>query len=154
MWCRFSFYNGEAKRLDQLENADRRKKKIREDLAYLNANRLTLLKTGAYTPEAIVGEETRLNFELSSLQTAEQASDAAIRETVKDVVKLSELLKNAYLYYQIANPAEKDAIIREIFSELTLNGEALEYQCKKGFEPLKNRFVVESSSVEFRVEHP
>jgi site-specific DNA recombinase len=135
----------ESKRLDKLEDADRRKKKIREDLAYLNANRLTLLKTGAYTPEGIAAEETRLNFELSSLQTAGQASDVAIRETVKDVVKLSELLKNVAIYYQIAKPDEKDAIIKEIFSELTLDGKALDYQCKKGFEPLSSRFAPMSS---------
>ncbi len=135
----------EAKRLGELEDADRKKKKIREDLAYLNANRLTLLKTGAYTPESIVAEEARLNAELASLEVEKQESDVAIREMVDEVKKLSELLKNVAVYYKIANPPEKDAITREIFSELTLSGEALDYQCKKGFEPLKNRFQPMSS---------
>ena len=47
----------DIKRINQLEIKERRKKKIREDLAYLNFNRLDLLKSGAYTPEKFVAEE-------------------------------------------------------------------------------------------------
>jgi site-specific DNA recombinase len=131
----------EAKRLQELEANERKKKRIREDLAYLNANRLTLLKTGAYTPETIVAEETRLSLELSTLENLEKASDVAMQETVRDVVKLSELLRDVYFYYQNANPQEKEAITREIFSELTVLGETLDYKCTRGFQPLASRFV-------------
>ncbi len=131
----------EARRLNELETNERKKKKIREDLAYLNTNRISLLKTGVFTPEAMVEEERKLNLELSALQQYETSSDLAIRETVKAVVKLSELIKNLYLLYENANPHEKESIIKELFSELTINGEVLEYQCKKGLQPLANRFV-------------
>jgi DNA invertase Pin-like site-specific DNA recombinase len=131
----------EAKRLQKIEGSERKKKRIREDLAYLNANRLTLLKTGAYTPEMIVSEESRLGLELSSLEDLEKASDVAIQETARDAVKLSELLKGVYFYYENANPQEKEAITREIFSELTVQGETLDYKCTRGFQPLANRFV-------------
>jgi site-specific DNA recombinase len=133
----------EAKRHAEEEANERKKKRIREDLAYLNANRLTLLKTGAYTPEMIVSEEARLGLELSSLQDLDGASDVSMREAVRDTVKLSELLGGVYFYYKIANPQEKEDITKEIFSELTLQGETLEYKCTRGFQPLANRFVSE-----------
>ena len=131
----------DARRQSELEKGEHKKKKIREDLTYLNAHRLDLLKSGAYTPEGIVAEESKLNFELSSLQEAERVSDVAMRDTVRDVVKLSELIKNLYLLYENATPYEKEAIIKELFSELTINGETLQYQCTRGFQPLAHRFI-------------
>jgi DNA invertase Pin-like site-specific DNA recombinase len=131
----------DLKRMKQLEVGERRKKKIREDLAYLNANRLTLLKTGAYTPEKLASEETFLNIELNSLCEEEQVSDISMTETVNEVVKLSELLKNLHFYYVNALPREKEEIIREIFSELTINEDTLKYKCKNGFKALESRFV-------------
>jgi site-specific DNA recombinase len=123
----------ETERSSQFESSERRKRKIREDLAYLNSNRLMLLKTGAYTPERLVAEEATLNFELDTLKQEEDTSDLSIRETVREVVKLSELLKNAMSIYSFANPAEKDKIIRVIVSELALYENTLEYKCRKGF---------------------
>lgn len=131
----------ETKRLNQLDENDRKKKNVRESLAYLNANRLDLLKTGAYTPETIVAEEMKLDFELAALQDAETTSDVAMRETVREVVILSELAKEGSRYYSIANPKEKERIIRVFFSELIVNGETLEYKCKNGFKTLESRFA-------------
>jgi len=131
----------EAKRISKLEDAERRKRKLREDLAYLHANRLSLLRTGAFSAEALVAEESRLNSELDALCQEEQVSDASMRETVSDVVRLSELLKNGAEYYRSANPAEKDQIIRTVFSELTVSGNSLSYKCRKGFQALASRFV-------------
>jgi hypothetical protein len=131
----------DAQRLDQIESAERRKKRVREDLAYLNVNRLTLLKTGAYSAEKLVVEEATLNLELTALCDAEMASDVSMRETVNDAVRLSELLKNGYTYYSFANPEEKKKIIRVIFSELKLSGDTLDYQCRNGFQALASRFV-------------
>lgn len=131
----------EKRRMSLRAVNERKEKKIREDLAYLSANRLTLLKTGAYTPEMLVTEETRLNRDLSSLHAVENASAAAIQETVEDVVKLSELVNMVCFYYQEANPREKGDVARELFSELTLQGETLDYQCTRGFQILASRFV-------------
>jgi site-specific DNA recombinase len=131
----------DTKRVNQIELNERRKRKIREDLAYLNANRLMLLKSGAYTPEKLVAEETTLNHELVALSEAEIASDVSMQETIKDVVKLSELLENAAVVYSLAEPEEKEKIIRVIFSELTLSQNTLEYKCKKGFAALQSRFI-------------
>ena len=62
-------------------------------------------------------------------------------ETVNDVIKLSELLKNTLPYYSFANPNEKDKIIRVIFSELIVSDNTLQYKCKKGFQSLSSRFI-------------
>lgn len=131
----------ETKRLNQMETIDRQKKVIRESLAYLSTHRLDLLKARAYTPEQIVAKEDQLNRELKDLQSKEQTSDEAMRETVKDVTKLSELLKQGSIYYSLAHPREKDRIIRTIFSELTINGETLQFKCKNGFKTLEKRLA-------------
>ena len=143
----------ETERLAKLEKEERRKKKMREDLAYLGTNRLTLLRTGAYTPETLAREEARLNFELDALKDSEDASDVAMRETVKDVVKLSELLENVAVIYHSATPEGKERIIRVIFSELSLSGNTLQYKVKKGFEPLTMRFFPNYEPIAPRMEH-
>lgn len=131
----------DGQRMDRLEKRERRKKQLREELRYLDANRLPLLRAGAYTPDGIVAEATRLNGELTSLNEAEDVSDASMRETVADAIALSELLKDGADFYDLANPQEKDTITRIIFSELTLTGNRLDYRCKNGFLALQCRFV-------------
>lgn len=131
----------EAKRIGALEAAERRKKTIRENLAYLHANRLTMLRAGAYTAESFVDEERNLNTELEALKQDEDTSDVSMRETVRDIFKLSELLKSGLILYTAANPYEKERIIRIIFSELTLFENTLDYRCKNGFEALASRFL-------------
>lgn len=130
----------EEKRQKNLDKVERQKKKIREDLSYIRSNKLLLLKTGVYTPEGLLEEETKLNGELSKLQDEEQTSDLAMHETMKDIYKLSELVKNVVLYYEFAKPHEKEEIIRIIFSELYVSQNTLKYKVKKGFECFENRF--------------
>jgi site-specific DNA recombinase len=131
----------EEKRNKDIEKVERRKKKIREDLAYIRSNKLSLLKTGVYTPEALIEEESKLNEELTVLQGQEQASDVAMHETMKEVQKLSELVKNIVPYYKFATPTEKEKIVRIIFSELTVSENTLGYKCKNGFECFESRFA-------------
>ncbi|MFA5778429.1 MAG: recombinase family protein [Candidatus Paceibacterota bacterium] len=127
----------EEKRQKELNQIERRKRKIREDLAYLRENKLPLLRSAVYTPEGFLTEETKLNDELQNICKEENASDVAIHEVVKDIVFLSELLKDAYLYYSFAKPEEKKLIIQKIFSELTLSGDTLKYKCINGFKMLE-----------------
>ena len=131
--------NLEAKRQKDLEQIDREKRKLREDLAYLRENKLSLLKTTVYSPESLLAEESRLNKELHDLSGMEQASDKAIDEVVKDLIILSELLKDAYLCYFFAKPDEKKRIIQTVFSELYLSENSLEYKCKNGFRLLDRK---------------
>ena len=109
--------------------------------AYIHSNKLSLLKTGVYTPEALLEEEAKLNEELSSLQEEEQVSDIAMQETIKEIQILSELIKSLMSQYEVATPKEKETIIRIIFSELNVSQNVLNYKCKRGFECFENRFV-------------
>ena len=131
----------EYKRKILLEQSERRKKKIREDLSYVRENRIPLLKAGVYTPEAYVAEEQRLNIELASLQKEEQETDASTHEVIIEVIKLSELLQDAYLHYYIGNSRAKDVIMRSVFSELKFDGNILDYKCKNGFRALQSRLL-------------
>jgi hypothetical protein len=130
----------EEKRQKALDGTERKKKKIREDLAYLRSNKLSLLQTGVYTQEALVAEETKLDAELSTLKSSEDISDIAMHETMKDIQKLSELIKDVVPYYDFAKPLEKEKIIRIIFSELLITKNTFHYKLKKGFECFENRF--------------
>lgn len=112
--------------------------RIREDLAYLHTNRLSLLKSGAYTPDGIVAEEERLQSELVELQEQENTSDVAMAELMKEVVILSELIRNVVPVYDFAKPHEKERISRVIFSELFVAHDTLQYKLKKGFEPFSD----------------
>ena len=144
----------EEKRQKELNHIERKKKKIREDLAYIRSNKLSLLKTGVYSPEALLEEENKLNDDLMTLQSTEQVSDVAMHETMIDVQKLSELLKDVVPYYDYANPQEKEKIIRIIFSELYISHDTLQYKVKKGFECFENRFVASSGPYRTRTCHP
>ena len=144
----------EEKRQKELDQIERKKKKIREDLAYIRSNKLSLLKTGVYSPEALLEEENKLSEELTTLQGTEQVSDVAMHETMKDVQKLSELVKNLVPHYKFANPQEKEKIIRIIFSELYVSQNTLKYKVKKGFECFENRFVASGGPYRTRTCHP
>jgi len=131
----------EERRLNDIDLAEHRKKKIREDLTYLRTNKLQLLKTGVYTPEVLLQEESVLNSELATLQDKEITSDLSMKAVMEDVLKLSELLKNGYKYYSLAKTDEKERLIRIIFSELSFSENTLKYKCKNGFRALESRFA-------------
>lgn len=128
------------KRKNELDQLERQKRKVREDLTYLHSNRLVLLRSGVYTPESYLVEEARLNNELSALQTKEHASDVTMQEVVNDLRKLSELVKSLYFYYQNANSEEKEDYVRKLFSELSLSENTLRIKCKNGLQALESRF--------------
>jgi hypothetical protein len=144
----------EDQRLKQTEIHERRKKKINEDLGYLQTNKLNLLKTGVYSPEAIIEEESNLKNELAQLQNEEVVSDVSMGETINNTIKLSELLKTLHLYYENANHAEKDTIIRFVFSELSIFKTTLIYKCENGFQVLKSRFITSGFPNEWLFELP
>ena len=130
----------EEKRRKALEEVERRKKKVREDLSYIYSNKLALLKSGIYTPEGLAEEESQLQSKLTAFQLEEQVSDEAMRETMKDIWKLSELIKHLIPKYVFADSYDKEKIIRNIFSELYVSGNTLTYNLQKGYECFQNRF--------------
>jgi hypothetical protein len=133
--------NVEEKRQKKLEENERQKRKIREDLVYLRENKLALLKSAVFSPEEYLNEEMRLNNELQKLSDQESVSDIAMHQVVKDLVLLSELVKNTCLYYQMADSGEKKILIQKVFSELKLSGNTLLFKTNKGFKLLEHHPV-------------
>jgi site-specific DNA recombinase len=129
----------EDKRQAETKAITQQKSKLREDQSYLRKNKLTLLKTGAYTPEDFLKEDSDITKKLALLSQQEQESDSTMEKVIQDTVILSELLEDAYLYYILAKPAEKQQIITTVFSELKLFGDTLDYKCRNGFRVLENR---------------
>jgi hypothetical protein len=127
----------EIKMKKEREQSERSQRKINEDLSYLRANRLSLLKSGVYTPDAYIGEEQRLLSALTGIQEKETITQEAMHQTIKDAMRLSELLNNLAVYYEEATSPEKEEIMRCIFSELSLNDKVLSYQLKNEFRALK-----------------
>ena len=113
-----------------------------------------ILKSGVYSPESFLTEEKGLNFELKILQDHEQASDTSMAEVIKDIVKLSELLKNAVEWWSFANSQEREQIIRIIFSELYISENTFNYKCKNGFQVLEKRFLSFCDPTESRTPLP
>ena len=132
----------EEKRKKVLEEKDRQKRKINEEVSYLRENKLLFLKTGVYTPESYLNEELQLNAKLEKLSLEEQASNLSMLEIIKDSVFLSELLKDICLYSSLAKSKHLQEIILKVFSELLISGNTLVYQCKNGFEALEKRFFL------------
>ncbi len=126
----------EEKRHKEMSDMDKRKKKLRADLAYLRSNKLSLLRSGTYSPDEYSSEELKLNDELEQLKDSEDVSDQAMRAVMEDVKKLSELIRNVGLYYDFAKPHEKEQIICTIFSELLITDKTLTYTAKEGLECL------------------
>jgi len=131
----------EKQSVKALEESERRTSKVRGDLEYLRANRLTFLKTGVYTPEGYLDEENKLSSEIISLAANEHISGATMQALVKDIVELSELLKSVSGYYTFANSWGREQIARTIFSELSLSQDTLQYKVKKGYRAFESRLI-------------
>ena len=130
----------EDKQNSKTEEKDNRKKKLSEDLTYLQANKITLLKTGVYTLQAIVDEERKLETAISNIANTEHVSATEIHETVQNVYKLSELLKDFIPQWEYANSYEKEDLIKIMFSELSVSENTLDYKVTKGLVPIQSRF--------------
>ncbi len=133
----------EEKRNTEIDGIERKKRKAQEDLTYLQANKLILLRTGVYTPESYLEEEMRLGKELIKFQGEIQSSSISMQEILNDTTELSELLKDLYLTYMKANSSEKEEIIRKLISELFYFENTLIFKCKNGLEVLESRVVAD-----------
>ena len=129
----------EARRAKQLGQIESKKKALRTKLAFLRSEKLSLLSSGAYTPEEYLAEEHKLDEELSSLRSDEEISDDAMAATVKEVCKLSELLKTLGMRWNYLLIDEKERIARLVFFELWMTGNVLEFSCTSGFKPIETR---------------
>lgn len=125
--------NLEAKRKRAAESHNRQTSRLHDDLNYLRENRLTLLKTGAYTPEALVAEEQKLLSDIGKLEASHMTTGEEIRQKWQEVASVSELLKTLVLRFEIADTRQKDQIARLVCSELFLSQDTLEFKPQSEF---------------------
>ena len=131
----------DVKRSKQLDRIEARKKRIREEIAYMEQDRLSLLRHEVFTPEAYGLKLRLLRKELEQERAKESVSDEAMAALVDDVVKLSELIKNVVPIYDYANSHEKEAIARVLVSELYVDENTVDFSPMlhlKGFVNRKN----------------
>lgn len=121
----------ESQREKDTELEERQKTKIRDDLAYLKENKLTLLKSGVYSPEDYQQEEMKLLNSLNLLNEMSKPSD--LKEILESVLHFSELSKTVHLSYLLAKTPLKEVIASMMFSELTLSNTGLNYKGRNGF---------------------
>jgi site-specific DNA recombinase len=131
----------ETDKMEKIEKDSRRKRKLQEDIEYLRTNKLTLLKTGVYSPESYLDEERKVQEEIDTLEQKKQNNSVSITETIGNVKKLSELIKILKNLYDYGNLYEKEEIIKLLFSELAVIGETLYYKCKNGISVLQSRLI-------------
>ena len=143
--------NNKDKQISKIEN---KKRKLREELAYLHQNKLSLLKTKTYSPEEYIAEEDKIYKGLEKFRLEEEALDVSMQEIIKDVVLLSEILKDAYVVYSLANPREKEEIIKKVFSEITISEKTLKYKTRNGFKALENKKTLLGDPTENRTLIP
>jgi DNA invertase Pin-like site-specific DNA recombinase len=132
----------EQHRRQEEDQADRKRKKIKDDLSYLRSNQLTLLQTGVFTPEALTDERMALEAKLAELDAKNAVSETAMRDLAEQVVKVSELLKSVVLLYETANSAEKELLAKTLVSELLLDQNTVIFRPQIGFEPIFERKVL------------
>ncbi len=125
---------------------ERRTRKLREDLVYLQDNKLTLLKNGVYDAAGLVAEEARLNNELNDLQEVKKEPGQLEPDFMQELTELSELLKDAYSRYISVDSFKKAEFARIVFSELSLSGNTLNVCAQNGFKAFENRFDSEGGA--------
>lgn len=125
----------------EITEIKRQRSKTMEDLNYLIDNKLPLLKTGAFTPEALVNQEKKLHEEIYSLDTQLEKLSQSLQEAAQDVVKLSQLLREGQFYYRSSKPEEKEHFLNTLFFELKILDKTLIYSLQNGFKGFEHHSV-------------
>lgn len=111
----------------------RKQMALQEKLTYLEAEKLNLLITGTFTPEAFAGELEKLQLELAETDSETSLDPIKIRETLDDIKSVSELLETLCFYWEHMKSDEKDAFARIFFSELAVQEKTFNFRPKSPF---------------------
>jgi site-specific DNA recombinase len=110
------------------------------DLDYLTQNRVSLMRSGGWSPEMVMSEANRLEGLLESVRGEIKAYGESAQEMLKYILTFSELVKNAGFYFKHALDSEKRDIATQIFYEIVYKDKSIEsYKAKDGFGALLTR---------------
>jgi DNA invertase Pin-like site-specific DNA recombinase len=137
-----------AQRDRELEDLHAKQRRIAADRGYLAENRITILRTGAMSPQALKSDEERLKVGMEEVSAEIAARATSAQEMLDFTIAFSELVKNQSLYFDHALDSEKRQLTMEVFSELVFKARSLvKYRAKDGFEALLRRNRITGSPV-------
>jgi site-specific DNA recombinase len=122
-----------------LEDINRRRRKILEDLDYLKENKITLLREGALTASELKKSGEDLTEKLKELDAQTQAHTESEEEMLHYVLNFAELMKMAPELFKSANVEERRRILQLVFSEITIFNGNVTFKASEEFAPLLNR---------------
>jgi DNA invertase Pin-like site-specific DNA recombinase len=138
----------DAQRHRALDDLKSRLRTTEADLHYLNEHKLTLLRTGAMTIEAIQADEYRLTAKLAEVEALLAARAASAHEMLTDILSFSQLARKAFRCYDGALDIERRNITTDVFSELVFRDRVLvSYTARSAFGAFLNRSRVTGSPV-------
>ena len=108
--------------------------RVRENLAYLREHRLTLLKSGVFTPETFVAEENALEAKLGADGAEHLITAEEYEKAIREVFDVAELLESFVSGYEIANARRKEQISRIVIVELLVSENMLDFKAQKRFQ--------------------
>ncbi|HEV3245052.1 MAG TPA: recombinase family protein [Candidatus Paceibacterota bacterium] len=127
----------------KLQDLHARQRNLLADIEYITQNRISLIRTGGMTPDAVVAEETRLNGALNVVHEEIRAYGESAQEMLRYVISFSELVRNASTYFKYALDSEKREIATQVFYEIVVTDKKVEnYVAKDGFDALLRRVGV------------
>jgi site-specific DNA recombinase len=129
-----------AMRDKEIDDLNARRKRVLNDMDYLKANKITLLRENTMAPAELNSELERLVAELEEVDALLSAQTESEKEMLTYILTFSELFKNASALYKDATDMEKRQLAHLVFSELRfINGEMASYSAKEEFSILLNR---------------
>ena len=128
------------RRNKELADLRRNLDKILSDFDYLAKDKLSLLRTGVYTPQQILEEEGRLTILLEQAKSKINVYSLSAKAMLDYVIAFSELVKNASTYFQYALDTEKRELTVQVFTELYVENGEIKFVAKYGYDVLLKRF--------------
>jgi len=131
------------KRADKQKELEQQKVRAQRDLGYLEENKITLLREGAYTASAYAEEARRLEDELAGLDSQKVVAESVDgRQMLDTVLEFSELVRLAKTNYKNTLPDEKHHLLSISVSELVvIDGFLANFSAKAGFAAMLKRPV-------------
>ena len=124
------------------------------DVGYLAENKVSLMRSGGWTPEMLFVEGNRLDGLLNGIRDEIKIYAESAQEILKYVISFSELVKNSGIYFKYALDSEKRDIATQIFYEITVKDKTIEsYKAKDGFDVLLARIRLTGGLTKPGMEH-
>lgn len=121
------------------------KNKTKENLDYLIADKLNLLRTKVFTPEQLMEEENKLTTLLADYEEKIRELSVSTKAMLEYVISFSELAKHIAFYFSEGLDTEKRDIVLQMFTELYIENGELKYIATEAYNALLMRYDVSNT---------